>query len=237
MKNKKKLIKVVLTLASIALFVGLIIYLFPTMKGIVTAEGRETFKEKLDSMGMGKFWVMFALQIAQILLVVLPGEPLEIMSGLCFGSVGGAIFVLSTVALTTSLIFLLVRKYGRGYVESFFSKEKLEKIENSKFFRESKNVEMVLTILFIIPGTPKDLLVYLGGLLPIKPIRFILISTFARIPSIISSTIVGSSLLNGNIKSSILIYIITIILAFAIILIVNKFDKNKVTQEALKSIK
>ena len=85
-------------------------------------------------------------------------------------------------------------------MEQFFKKEKLDKIENSKFFRDSKNVELVMTILFIIPGTPKDLLVYLGGLLPIKPLRFILISTFARFPSVISSTLMGSSILKGNLK-------------------------------------
>ena len=141
---------------SVVLFVGLFIYLFPTMKGLVTQEGRIAFKEKLDSMGPGKFWVMFALEVAQILLVVLPGEPLEIMAGMCFGTAGGTIFVMATVFLTTAIIFWLVRKFGRAYVEEFFSKEKLDKIENSKFFKDPKNIEIVMTILFIIPGTPKE---------------------------------------------------------------------------------
>ena len=78
--NKKKIIKGILTIASIALFVGLIVYLLPTMKGILTHDGRVAFKERLDGMGAGKFWILFALEVAQILLVVLPGEPLEIMA-------------------------------------------------------------------------------------------------------------------------------------------------------------
>lgn len=239
MKNNKKskILKIVLTLSSIALFIGLIIYLFPTMKGIATPEGRIAFQEKLNSLGMGKFWVMLALQCAQILLVVLPGEPLEVLAGMCFGTFWGTIFICGTVWVTTSLIFYMVRKFGKSYLEQFFKKDKLEKIENSKFFRDSKNIELVMTILFIIPGTPKDLLVYLGGLLPIKPLRFILISTFARFPSVISSTLVGANILNGNLKMIVIVYIVTFIIAASVIFLVNKFDKNKIAKEAIDVMK
>lgn len=237
MMNKKKIIKISLMILSIALFVGLIIYLFPTMKGVVTQEGRIAFKQKLDSMGAGKFGIMFALEIAQIVLVILPGEPLEIMAGMCFGTFWGTVFIMATVCVATSLIFFFVRKFGRALVEEFFSKDKLDKIENSKFFKEPKNIEIVMTILFIIPGTPKDLLVYIGGLLPIKPVRFILISTFARFPSVITSTLMGASILEGNVKLSILIYIITFLVTLAIIFIVNKVDKNNITKDAIKSMK
>lgn len=237
MNNKKKNLKIIFTILSVALFVGLIIYLFPTMKGITTPEGRLKFQQKLDGMGIGKFWVLLALQFAQILLVVLPGEPLEVLAGMCYGTVGGTIFILATVFITTTLIFYLVKKYGKSYIEQFFKKEKIEKIENSKFFKNSKNIELVMMILFLIPGTPKDLLVYLGGLLPIKPWRFILISTFARFPSVISSTIVGSKIMDGNVKIIVMVYVATFILAGLIIWIVNKFDKNKVTKEAIKVIK
>jgi uncharacterized membrane protein YdjX (TVP38/TMEM64 family) len=144
---------------------------------------------------------------------------------------------MTTVCFTTTIIFLLVRKFGRAYVEEFFKKDKLDKIENSKFFKNPKNIEIIMTILFIIPGTPKDLMVYLGGLLPIKPLRFIMISTFARFPSVFTSTLMGASILNGNIKFSVIVYIATFLITLIFIFIVNKFDKNNVTSEAIKSMK
>lgn len=235
--NKRNIKGKVITILVGILIIGLIIYLFPLLKQLLSEEGRIAFKAKLDSFGMGKFWVLFALQILQILLVVIPGEPLEILAGMCFGTFWGTVFILVTVFLTTTLIFMLVRKFGKEYVEHFFKKEKIEKIENSKFFSDSKNIELVMSVLFLIPGTPKDLLVYIGGLLPIKAKRFILISTFARFPSVISSTLVGSNILKGNIWFSVLVYLVTFIMAAAIILIVNKFDKNKITKEALEAIK
>ena len=90
---------------------------------------------------------------------------------------------------------------------------------------------------FLIPGTPKDLLVYIGGLLPFKPIRFILISTFVRFPSVISSTIAGDNIATGNWKMMLITYGITFLVTGIIIFIVNRFDKNKTTKEALDVIK
>ena len=80
--------------------------------------------------------------------------------------------------------------------------------------------------MFIIPGTPKDLIVYLGGLLPVKPIKFLLISTFARFPSIISSCIAGSNILNGNWLLIVIVYGITFLLSGLIYLIVKKKNKE-----------
>ena len=235
--NIKKIVKIILVSAVVASLIGLVIYMFPLIKDLFTEAGRNHLKDKLDSIGAGKIWILSALQLLQILLVVIPGEPLEILAGVCFGTFWGTIFIMVTVFLSTALIFFLVRKFGKGYVEHFFKKEKLEKIENSKFFSDSKNIELVMAILFLIPGTPKDLLVYIGGLLPIKSRRFILISTFARFPSIISSTLVGSNIIKGNIWFSVMVYIVTFVVAAVIILFVNKFDKSKITKEAIDAIK
>ena len=101
------------------------------------------------------------------------------------------------------------------------------KLEKSKWFKNPKNIEYVLVILFMIPGTPKDLLVYIGGLLPIKPIRFILISTFARFPSIISSTLAGSSIIEGRWVMMLIVYVIPLLIAGIIITIMKFLEKNK----------
>lgn len=103
--------------------------------------------------------------------------------------------------MSTLLIFFSVRKFGRNFIYTFTSKEKIEKLENSKWFKNQKKLEIIFLILFLLPGTPKDLLVYIGGLLPVNPIRFILISTIARIPAILALTILGHGIIE---------YIITI---------------------------
>lgn len=235
--NKAKILKIIFSIIVITIIVALIIYLIPIMKNLTTTEGQAEFKDTIQNTGIVGMFMIFGLQVAQIILVVIPGEPLEFVAGMCYGAIGGAIFIFCSVAITTTLILFLVRKYGKKYIYNFFSKEKIDKIENSKLFKNPQKVEFIMMILFLIPGTPKDLLVYIGGLLPIKPLRFILISTFARFPSVISSTMAGSKIMDGNIKMTILIYVVTFIITALLVFLINKFDKDKIASDAIDVIK
>ena len=237
-KNKKlKIVKFIMFIIVIIAMIGMTVYLFPVMKNLSTYEGQIAFKEKVNNSGVWGFLALLGLQFAQIFLVVLPGEPLEILAGMCYGAVGGIFFIFFSVALTTTVIYLLVRKFGKELIYDSFGKEKIEKLENSKAFQNPKNLEFIFAICFAIVGTPKDLLTYLGALFPIKPTRFIAIATFCRFPSIISSTIVGQYFSQGNWKVSIIVYLITFAITILMIWLVKIFDKDKITQNALKELK
>ena len=192
-ENKVKIFKIFLTIIVLSLFLGIIIYLFPIMKDLSTLEGQIAFKEKVENSGIFGMLSLFGLQVAQIFLIIVPGEPIEILAGMCYGSLWGTVFIMLSACIISTTIFLLVRKFGRKFVYDFCDKSKVEKIENSKVFQNPKKIEFIMLILFLIPGTPKDLLVYVAGLLPIKPLKFIIISTFARFPSVITSTLAGEN--------------------------------------------
>lgn len=93
MKNKNiKRIKFVIFIAVIIISVCLIIYLFPLMKNLSTLEGQVAFKERVSNSGIYGYLMLLGLQFAQIFLVVLPGEPLEMLSGMCYGAIRRNIF-------------------------------------------------------------------------------------------------------------------------------------------------
>ncbi len=237
MKNSKgKVLRIFFTIVVLVAIIGLIIYLAPIMIKLSTEEGRIAFKEKVNEWGFLGFFSLFGLQVAQIFLFIIPGEPIEILSGMCYGGVIGSIFIIASAGIISTGIFFAVRILGKKFVYNFCDEKKIEKIENSKLFQNPRKVEKIMLILFVLPGTPKDLLVYISGLLPIKPFRFIIISTIARIPSVISSTLAGANLANGDWKMSIIIYLVIIIPVMIAIFIMNKFDKEKLTDEALKVI-
>ena len=238
MKLKKTTIfKIILAIIALAICIAVIIYLFPIVKNLSTQEGQLEFKEKIDNLGFLGLLMLFGIQFAQIFLIVIPGEPIEILAGMCYGGIGGTIFITVSVAILTTLILFMVRKLGRKFVYDFCNKDQIEKIENSKLMKNTEKIEFIMLILFLIPGTPKDLLVYIGGLLPIKPLRFILISTFARLPSVVSSTFAGENIAAGDWTFSIIIYVATFIIIGLIIFIVNKFDKSNTTRQVLDTIK
>ncbi len=237
-KDKKiKIIKIIATILILPIFIGAIIYLFPIIKDLSTQEGQIAFKQKVEESSVWGILALFTLQLLQMFLMILPGEPLEILAGMCYGAIGGTIFIFVTVFIITTGIFWLSRKLGKKFVYQFFKKERIDKIENSKLFKNPKLVEYIMLMLFLIPGTPKDLLTYIGGLLPVKPLSFILIATFGRFPSVISSTIVGANLSQGNWKLSLVVYGITFVLTATFIVILNIFDRRKIAKKAMNVIK
>ena len=236
-KKSLKIFKIILFTIVVIILTIITIYLFPVMRNLSTKEGQIAFKEKVTNSGTIGMLLLFTIQISQIFLFILPGEPIEILAGMCYGWIWGTIFIMVSSAIIASLIFMLVRKIGKQFVYDFSDEEKIKKIENSKLFKKPKKIETVLFILFLIPGTPKDLLTYLSGLLPIKMSRFILLSTIARIPSIVTSTIAGANIAVGDWRKAIILYILIVVIVAIVLYIFNLFDKDKTTESILGSIK
>lgn len=237
MKQKTKIFKIILLIVVIAIMAITTVYLIPTFKELSNEAGQQAFKQKINESGFMGFLMLFGLQFAQIFLFIIPGEPIEILAGMCYGALWGTVFIMASAGIISTVIFFLVRKLGKKFVYEFCDENKVKKIENSKLFQNPKKIEMIMLILFLLPGTPKDLLVYIAGLLPIKPTRFIVISTLARFPSVISSTLAGANIAVGDWKLGILLYGVIVVAVAILIFIYQKFDKEKITSEALKTIK
>lgn len=228
MNNTKifNIIKIILVLIIISIMIFATIKLFPYFENIGTEQGRLDFKEKIDAMGFKGILLVIALVIIQLFLAFIPGEPIEIIAGMCCGTFGGTIAIFIGVFIASSIIFYGIRKFGKNFIYSFLGKEKIEKLETNRIFSNTKKLEFILFILFFIPGTPKDLFVYLSAILPIRPMRFLLISTFARFPSVITSTYCGANLIDGNFKMSAIIFILTFLVSIIGIYVYSKLEKN-----------
>ena len=104
-------------------------------------------------------------------------------------------------------------------------KERL--IAKEKFLKKEKNLEIILFVIFFIPGTPKDILTYLAPFTRLKLSSFIFITSIARIPSVITSTIGGNAISNQNYRFTIFIFVITGIISIFGLLSYKRYIKKK----------
>ena len=144
MKQKTKIFKIVLLIAVIAIMVAVTIYLIPTFKELSSEAGQQAFKQKVNDSGFVGFLMLFGLQFAQIFLFIIPGEPIEILAGLCYGSLWGTVFIMLSAAIISAFIYLLVHKLGREFIYEFVKPEKIEKIEKSKLFQNPQTIRYIL---------------------------------------------------------------------------------------------
>lgn len=155
---------------------------------------------------------MVSLVVAQTVVAVLPGEPLELGAGYAFGFWEGTALCLLGNALGTLAIVALVRCLGMRVVEVFVSREKLESV---KWLQDSTRFEMLMFVIFLIPGTPKDALTYLAALTTCPLRRIIAITTIGRIPSVVSSTLAASFAADGSWLVAASVMAVTVALAVA----------------------
>ena len=223
--NLKVLLKNSIPIIIFVVILGILTLLcLPYVRELATPEGRESFKVWVDGLGFGGWLVTLGIQLLQIFIAFIPGEAIEIMLGYVWGPWLGTLTCFIGIFIGTFVIFLLVRKYGLNFVKKIVGEDDLTKY---KFLNDKNRVELTVFILFFIPGTPKDPLTYIVPIAPIHPIKYLLISTLARFPSVITSTILGDKIADKDYGMAILVFVLTAIISVLGIIIGNKFIMTK----------
>ena len=151
----------------------------------------ERFRAWVDAQGVMAPIAFMGMLILQIVVAVIPGEPLEIAAGYAFGAVEGTLLCMLGAFIGRVAVFLLVRRFGTRAVEVFFP---LEKLNELKFLQNKRRMTLWVFFLFFLPGTPKDVLCYIVGLTDLPLRSWLIISAIAPFPSIVTSTIGGDAL-------------------------------------------
>ncbi len=141
------------------------------------------------SFGLWGALIYMLLQVMQVVIAPIPGEMIQMAGGYIYGTFLGAVYTEIGVVAGVIIVFSFVRLGGYPAVRTFFSPEKLHRFD---FLVNNQKSEIMLFLLFLIPGIPKDILTYVAGLTPIKPRRFYLITSIARFPGILGSVYMGA---------------------------------------------
>jgi uncharacterized membrane protein YdjX (TVP38/TMEM64 family) len=171
------------------LFCGLVGW-FVGVPMIRLAENPEAFRLWVDEYGVWGKLIFIGMVFIQVVVALIPGEPVELAAGFAFGFWEGTLLSMGGILMGSLVIFLLVRKFGVKLVEVFFSHKDIMQLN---FLKNSKKTAVIAFLLMLIPGTPKDFLSYFAGLTKLKLWQWLLIVGIARLPSLITSTATGAA--------------------------------------------
>ena len=183
----------------------------------------EQFRAWVQGHGLLGQLGFFGMTVLQIVIAIIPGEPLELGAGYAFGFWRGTLLCEIGILLGGLLVFLFVRRFGVKAVEVFFPREKIESL---RFLHNEKRLALWVFILFFIPGTPKDIMTYIVPLTPMKLSTFLLLSTVARLPSVVTSTIGGNALGTGKLTFALIVFSATALISALGILIYRRICKR-----------
>ena len=192
------------------LLLSVLICIFAGKPLIQFVQEPERFRAWVDEQGILAPIAFLGMLVLQIVVAVIPGEPLEIAAGYAFGAVEGTLLCLSGAVLGRVAVFLLVRKLGARAVDVFFP---LDKLNELKFLQNKRRLTLWVFFLFFLPGTPKDVLCYVVGLTDLPLRSWLIISAIAPLPSIVTSTIGGDALGMGDYGFALLVFVITVVIS------------------------
>lgn len=231
---KRKIFSIAAGAVLVLLFTVGCVLLWDKILYLGTDEGRQMLRESIDGIGFPGWLATLGIQVVQIIIAVLPGEPVELMLGFMWGPWLGTVTCLLGIFIGTALIFLLVRTLGKPFVSLVVGEEGTRRY---RFLSDPVKLDITVFILFFIPGTPKDVLTYIVPLTGMMPLKYLVVATVARIPSVLTSTVLGDSVMRGDYAMAIGVFVLTALISVGGIIFGGLYVKRKQTDSDVQAQK
>ncbi len=155
---------------------------------------RDRIRDFIVSFGWGAPLVFMGFQILQVIFAPVPGEATGFIGGYLFGVLKGFLYSSTALAIGSWINFSIGRFLGERFVRRMIPTEKFEKFDSML----KRQGIIVLFLLFVFPGFPKDYLCLFLGLstLPLKV--FLLLAAVGRMPGTLLLSLQGAYLFEEN---------------------------------------
>lgn len=212
--------KIIVILAAI-----LLLYLcgkcLPNYMSIIS--NPDTFRSYVVNLGSRGVLVFILFQILQVIIAPIPGEVIYVAGGYIYGTILGTLYSTVGLLLGAIIAFYFTRFIGFSLIERILSEKKVEKYQD---IINSKKTVLLLFLIFLMPGMPKDFLIYGAGLTPIVPTKFFSVFLVGRVPWLVISTYIGTNIQYEN-------YTVAVVstLAASIFVVVAYCTKDKLLKK------
>lgn len=215
--------KVFLSILKLLLLVGIVIaiplYIYFYQRDVI--EEFKSFEDILAYLERYKFesiFIYIGIQVLQIVISIIPGQAFQFAAGYLYGFIPGLIFSIIGAFLGTTVSFFLAKILGKDAVHLFFGEEK------TNYFIErlnSKRAYLIVFLLYLIPGLPKDIVSYAAGVSEMKFKAFMAFSMAGRVFGMSGSLLIGAFYFKEHYIGMALIAAVAVI-AFVLCIIYKK---------------
>lgn len=210
-------------IAFFVIMIAVCVAIWPMIHEIFEPGGVDRVTADIRNAGPWGFLILLAIQFLQIVVAFIPGEVVQVAAGMIYGPWVGALVIWLGCVVSSSFIFVLVHKLGAPFVQAMVPEKYMGKFRE---WETSDKFNIIVFILFLIPGLPKDVFTYVTPLTHMSMKSFVLISNFARIPGIVLSTYAAAGLVSGNIVESVVIFAVTAVVAVAALAVYGRVAKK-----------
>lgn len=231
-ENLRKKVKVITTILKLLLLLLIIIgipaYIYFFHHDIISQfSSIRQVESFFDEYKTQSILVYIIVQILQIVICIIPGQWLQFAAGYMYGFWLGYLWSLIGAFLGTVITYYIARILGTDAMHLIFGEERIKKMLDKL---NSKKAVILVFIVYLIPGLPKDLCSYVAGISRMKLKPFLIISLIGRTPGMMGSLLIGRQVEIGGYTSAVIIGVIAVILCVLGI----KF-RNKITDFLDKS--
>ena len=192
MTRKQRILRIALTLAAVLTAAALSGYLARPLLQFLSEP--ERFRAWIGERGVWGVAAFMLLNMLQVFVAVIPGGPFSMTAGYAFGPLWGTLICLAATTAASTLVLLIVRRWGGAAVRFLSGKDP----EELALFQKMEHAEWVFLLVFLIPGSPKDVLSYAAGLMKLPLPSWIVINLIGRIPGILLSVLGGDRVMRGD---------------------------------------
>jgi len=211
-KEKETLSKTVFSANILILFCSILIFIFQKTGFFEVIKSAESLQEYLESSGAWMPFMYIVLQYLQVIILPIPSVVSTVAGVALFGPFYALLYSLVGIILGSFTGFLIGRKIGHKAVAWMIGKDALEKWQNKLKGKDN----LFLTIMFLLPMFPDDILCFIAGLSSMSTKYFLCMITISRLITV-SGTCYSFNFIPFNTWWGLLIwgvFALTIILIF-----------------------
>ena len=192
--KKAKKTKVVLSVLKLLLLVGIVVAIplyivFYQRDFIQQFRSFEDVLAYLEHYRFESIFIYIGIQFLQIIISVIPGQAFQCAAGYLYGFLPGLVFSIVGAFLGTTISFYLAKILGKDAVHLFFGEAR------TNYFIErlnSKKAYVIVFLLYLIPGLPKDVVSYAAGVSDMNFKAFMAFSMMGRLFGMSGSLLIGA---------------------------------------------